>query len=339
MSAIEETDASAARRLSGAIQHDALSEILQVIRFRSMFICRSELGAPWGFRLAGRDFANFHILLQGKCCLDTGADNPRIWLTQGDLVVLPHGGPHVMRDAPDSPTPSLEDLIAGAKSYRRGTLQAGGDGARSILLCGGFNFEERATNPLLSALPAVIHLQGRRPGVEAWVRTVFDFLARESAAALPGAETVITRLADILFIEAVREYFASPGSDKLGLAVALRDPRVGAVLASVHRNPERDWKLDALSKQAGMSRTAFATRFSALVGEPPLRYVTRCRINKAAAILRADHATIQQVAERVGYESELGFSRAFKRFLGTSPAAYREASRVAPALSAMPTPI
>ncbi|TMH29229.1 MAG: AraC family transcriptional regulator, partial [Betaproteobacteria bacterium] len=223
------------QRLSAPIEHDSVSEILQVVRFRGMFICRSELAAPWGFQMGGRDFANFHILLTGKACLEVGSDRRRIWVSAGDLVVLPHGSQHTMRDSPGSKVLKLEDMIATAKRYRRGTLQAGGDGAKCVLLCGGFNFEERTANPLLAVLPKVIHLQGRRPGVDAWVRSVFDFLKRESAAGLPGAEAVITRLADILFIEALRAHFGSADSDRPSLSVALRDPGIGSVLAMLHR--------------------------------------------------------------------------------------------------------
>jgi AraC-like DNA-binding protein/mannose-6-phosphate isomerase-like protein (cupin superfamily) len=312
-------------RLSAAIAHDSVSELLQAVRFRGTFICRSELAAPWGFQMGDRGFANFHILLAGKACLETGSEGRRIWVSAGDLIVLPHGSRHTMRDAPTSKAPKLEDLIAGAKSYRRGILQAGGDGAKCVVLCGGFDFEDRKANPLLAVLPDVIHLQGRRRGVDAWVRTILDFLKRESAKRLPGAEAVITRFADILFIEALRLHFASADSDAPSLSVALRDPAIGAVLGLLHRHPESDWSLEALSRRCGMSRTAFATRFAELVGEPPMRYLTRCRVNQAAKLLRGNSATVQQVAERVGYDSELGFSRAFKRVLGMSPAEYRRA--------------
>ena len=202
----------------------------------------------------------------------------------------------------------------------------GGNGEKTLLLFGGFQFEDRSANPLLSILPDVIHLQGRRRGVDAWVLWVLDFLKRESAAGLPGAEVVITRLADFLFIEALRAYFELPDSDKSGLSVALRDPRIGSALAFLNRHPESDWSLATLSRQAGMSRTSFATRFVELVGEPPMRYLMRCRVNKAAKLLRDGRASVQQVAERVGYDSELGFSRAFKRLVGSSPAEYRRTS-------------
>lgn len=308
------------------IQRDTLSEVLQAARFRSTVLCRSELMAPWGFSVIGRDYAGFHIVLRGKCCLEVDSVGGRTWLSEGDLVILPHGNAHVVRDSPTSPATRLEDLIVGGKTDRRGIIRVGGRGPKTVLVCGGFRFEERAANPLLAALPPVIHLRGHRPGVEAWLRTTFDFLARESDAYRPGADSVITRLADILFIEAIRGYFASPEAEKLGLAVALRDPRIGAALASIHYNPETDWDVKTLARHAGMSRTAFAIQFAKLIGEPPLRYVANCRMSKAAALLRASSATIPQIAERVGYNTEVGFSRAFKRSFGATPAAYRRGS-------------
>jgi AraC-like DNA-binding protein len=311
------------RSAKAAIHRDTLSDVLQAIRFRSTVLCRSELMTPWGFSVIGRDFASFHIVLRGKCCLEVESVGGRTWLSEGDLVVLPHGNAHVVRDSPTSPATQLENLIADGTTDHRGILRAGGRGPKTILVCGGFHFEERATNPVLAALPAVLHLRGRRPGVEAWLRATFDFLERESETYRPGADSVITRLADILFIEAVRGYIASPEAEKAELSVALRDPQVAAALASIHQHPETDWDVKMLARQAEMSRTAFAIQFAKLIGEPPLRYITRCRMDKAAGLLRSSRATIAQIAERVGYETEAGFSRAFKRSLGATPAAYR----------------
>jgi AraC-like DNA-binding protein len=290
------------QRLSAPVEHEFVGEVLQGVRFGGAFICREEIAPPWGFEMGGRDFGNFYILLDGEACLEVGSRCQPIWLSAGDLVVLSRGNQHAMRDSPRS---------------------KGGNGEKTLLLFGGFQFEDRSANPLLSILPDVIHLQGRRPGIDAWVLWVLDFLNRESAAGLPGAEVVITRLADFLFIEALRAYFELPDSDKSGLSVALRDPRIGSALAFLNRHPESDWSLATLSRQAGMSRTSFATRFAELVGEPPMRYLMRCRVNKAAKLLRDGRASVQQVAERVGYDSELGFSRAFKRLVGSSPAEYR----------------
>jgi AraC-like DNA-binding protein len=311
------------RSLSSAIPRDVLSDVLASVRFRSTVLCRAELSAPWGFAVLGRDFATFHVALKGGGFVDVDGIEGRIRLAEGDLVILPQGDAHVVRDSPSTPATRLEELIADGSMDVRGTLQSGGGGAPSVLVCGGFYFEERATNPLLASLPRVIHLRGRSRGVASWVRMTMSFLRREADRRHPGADAVITRLADILFIEALRAYASSTDAKASGFAVALRDPRIGRSLALLHRRPHAGWDLARLAKEAGMSRTAFAVRFHELVGEPPLKYATRCRMDRAAGLLRTSEAPIAQVAERVGYDSEVGFGRAFKRHTGLSPAAYR----------------
>ena len=311
------------RSVTAHVRRDSLSDALQAARFRSTILCRSELAAPWGFSVARRDFAAFHVVLRGRCVLEVDSVTARTWLSAGDLVILPHGNAHAVRDAPGSRIVRLEDLVMDAESDDRGIVRAGGRGSTTFLVCGGFRFEERTSNPLLAALPPVIYLRGRSPGVDAWLRTTFEFLARESLTYRPGGESVITRLADILFIEALRAYFTSPEAEKTGLAVALKDARIGAALASIHERPEANWDINTLARRVGMSRTAFAVQFAKFVGEPPRHYVLRCRMNKAADLLRTSTATIPQIGERTGYNTESSFSRAFKRVFGRTPAGYR----------------
>jgi AraC-like DNA-binding protein len=318
---------SAMHNISETIARDVLSDVLAPVRFRSStIICRSEMRAPWGFAVLGRDFATFHVVLRGGGLVEVDGVDKQIDLSEGDLVILPQGSPHVVRDSPSSPATRLEELIAGGSVDERGMLHKGGSGPLSVLVCGGFYFEDRATNPLLSSLPRVIHLRGRSRGVASWVRVALEFLRRESNAGRPGADAVITRLADILFIEALREHASSPEARESGFAVALRDPRIGRSLARLHSRPQADWNLERLAKEAGMSRTAFSVRFRELVGESPLKYTTRCRMDRAAGLLRSTGASVAQVAERVGYDSEIGFGRAFMRYAGVSPAAYRRRS-------------
>src|SRR5712691_8008014 len=186
-----------------ASRPDELSDILQSVRFRSAILCRSVLTAPWGFSVVGRDFASFHFVTRGACCLDVDGVEGRFWLSAGDLVILPLGNAHVVRDSPSSSATRLEDLIAASLRKDHGTLRSGGGGKLTSLLCGGFHFDDR-TNPVLAGLPPVIHLRGRTNGVETWLRIALTFLADEAKSDRPGADTVVTRLADILFIEAVR---------------------------------------------------------------------------------------------------------------------------------------
>jgi len=296
--------------------------VLQSIRFQTAIYCRSELSAPWGFSVRGRDFATFHLVTHGRCCLDVDGLRRRAWLAAGDLIILPTGRAHMVRDAPSSPVTHLEDLIADAPRDDGGMLRSGGGGASTALVCGGFQFEDRA-NPVIASLPPLIHLRGRHRGANGWLNLALEFLGEEAESQRPGAETILVRLADVLFIEAVRAYLSAPGTSKSGLAAALRDPRIATAVVAIHRQPEVRWDIQRLAKQAAMSRAAFADRFKALVGESPISYLTRCRMNKAMGLLASAHVPLSQVAARVGYESEASFGRAFKRETGMSPAAYR----------------
>jgi AraC-like DNA-binding protein len=305
---------------------DVLSDVLHSVRFRGTVMCRSELSAPWGFEVQGRDFASFHHVVRGHGCLEVEGIPGLRQLAPGDLVILPHGNAHIVRDAPGSPSDRLERLIAGGGLDPLGNLRAGGGGAETVLVCGGFHFDDRRFNPLLTALPPVLHLRGAHRG-SAWLRTALAILERESCSGRPGSETVVSRLADVVFIEAVRTYFQSTEARREGMGAALSDPRIGAALAAVHRRPEAAWDLGALARTAGMSRTAFALRFRSLIGETPLRYVTARRMEKAQALLRESTATISQIAESVGYETEVGFHRAFKRHFLVAPARFRRRGR------------
>jgi len=311
------------RRLASGIRSDHLSAVLQSVRFQSAIYCRSELSAPWGFSVLAREFATFHLVTRGRCCLQVDGLKPLVWLADGDLIILPTGRAHTVRDAPSSPVTHLEELTALAQRDASGTLRSGGGGAATVLVCGGFQYEDRA-NPLLASLPPLIHLHGRRRGTDGWLNLTLAFLAEEAESRRPGAETAMVRLADLLFIEAVRAYVSAPGAPKLGLAAALRDPRIATVVVSIHRQPEAEWDVRRLARQAAMSRAAFVNRFKLLVGESPMSYVTRCRMSRATALLASSRLPLSEIAARAGYESEASFGRAFKRTVGTSPAAYRK---------------
>jgi AraC-like DNA-binding protein len=315
------------KKLTGSIQRDDLSDLLHAVRFRGVLLCRSELSAPWGFSVLGRDFASFHLVTRGRCCVDVEGVEERLWLSKGDLVILPGGNAHTVRDSPGSPSTRLEELVAGPGFDGRGTLRTGGGGDRTVIVCGGFQFDDPAADPIVASLPPVIHLRSRGPVVGSWLRMALAFLSHEAEAGRPGADAAVARLADLLFIEALRVYFAAPENARSGLAAALRDPRIAAAVLAIQRQPESPWGVAKLARQVSMSRTAFAVRFRALVGESPMAYVIRCRMHKASGMLRSSDETIGRVAERVGYDSPASFGRAFRRWNGASPAAYRSLRR------------
>jgi AraC-like DNA-binding protein len=255
-------------------------------------------------------------------------------LTSGDLVALPHGHEHVLRDVDGSDVVSLQSLLdctdASERRQQARQLRVGGEGAVTTLVSGSINFEDRRNNPLLAVLPPVIPLLGEAGRSVPWLESTLQFIACEATARRPGAQTVISRLADILFIQIVRGHLAALGEatgDGPGWLGALAEPQIGAALSLVHQRPEQSWTVASLAQRVGMSRSAFASRFTRLVGEPPLHYVTRWRMQKAAGLLREGRSTLAEIAEQVGYESETAFSKAFKRAVGSSPGAYRRASR------------
>ncbi len=268
--------------------------------------------------------ARFHIILDGQLWLRTGSGDP-IELTRGDLVALPHGDGHSLFDAPTSATRSLPELLREKKGKDR--LRVGGEGAKATFWSGRIEFEDSRGNPLLAVLPRVIILRGELAKSVQWLEPTLAILSSESCSERPGSQTVVSRLADVIFIQIVRGYLNSLGGEGTGWLPALADPQVGAALALVHQSPERDWTVQELAQRVAMSRSAFAARFTRMVGEPPLHYVTRWRMQRAAALLRDGQASIAQVAEAVGYESEAAFSKAFKRAMGVAPGAYRRATR------------
>jgi AraC-like DNA-binding protein len=309
---------------------DVLTDVLQTVRVSSVCYGRVELGPPWGIAVDRSETASFHVVLRGSCWLEVEGRADQVPLTSGDLFALPHGHRHTLRDAPDRPTRPIGELIGRECSASvGGTLRIGDpDGVgTSTLVCGAFHFEDRRNNPLLNVLPPLVLIRGEDGRAVHWLEPTLQFMACEAASGRPGARTVISRLADILFIQIVRGFLASTPETRRGWLRALSDPQIGTALSLVHQQPHHPWTVATLASKVGMSRSTFAGRFAELVGEPPLHYVTRWRMQKAAALLREGSATLGDIADRVGYESEAAFSKAFKRWVGSAPGAYRKAAR------------
>jgi len=307
---------------------DVLTDVLETVRVSSVCYGRIELGAPWGLRVGRSDAAAFHVLLRGSAWLEVDGMGEAVQLASGDLFALPHGHAHTLRDSLDTPARPLEELVHRAAACTGAQAKHGGSGAGSTLVCGAFRFEDRRNNPLLSVLPPLVLIKGEDGRAVHWLEPTLQFMACEAASARPGAQTVVSRLADILFIQVVRGFLASTPETQRGWLRALTEPQIGAALALIHHDPRQPWTVATLASKVGMSRSTFAGRFTELVGEPPLHYVTRWRMQRAAALLRDGKATLADIADRVGYESEAAFSKAFKRWVGAAPGAYRKAARV-----------
>lgn len=302
---------------------DVLADIMACIRLHGALFCRAILGAPWGFTVPKRKNATFHFVASGKCTLEVdGLRNPTN-LAASDLVILPHGNRHTLRDEPESPIRDLDELLSAYPLKKDCVLKHGGNGRSTVMLCGGFVIENANANLLLGSLPPVLLLPADRLKSLRWLRSALDWMISEMRDLGPGSEAVTDRLSEILFVEALRAYCADCNVADGAWVQALADPLIGPALALIHHEPETRWTVATIAQSVGISRSSFASKFERLVGEPPLQYVTRCRLGKAARLLQTSRARIPEIARLVGYSSVVAFHKAFKRFHQVAPGEFR----------------
>jgi AraC family transcriptional regulator, alkane utilization regulator len=305
---------------------DALTDILKTVSLQGSVFCRSELTAPWGIAFSAGDAAQFHVVRRGRCWLsvdETGHVDPPLRLDAGDLVMLPKGQAHVMRDDPRTPPTPLMQLLRRDSPDSCGPLVFGGGGESVTLVCGYFRFLSGVVHPLLSILPSVVVLRGEGGRARSWLESTLGLMAEEAVAARPGREKLIDRLTEVLFIQVLREHLEEQGATAPSWLAALKDEQMAAALGMMHRQPDLPWTIQELASRVAMSRSAFCTRFRELVGEPPLQYLTRWRMEVAASHLREARLTLPEISTRVGYQAEAAFSKVFKRLWGMAPGQYR----------------
>jgi AraC-like DNA-binding protein len=302
---------------------DSLGEALHVLRMRGTFYSRCELTAPWGLILpAFPESMMFHVVTSGRCWLEVDGAEPRL-LQPGDLGLVPHAEGHRLASEPGVAGVDLFSSRREAISEHYEVIRIDGGGAPTNLLCGTVSFDHPAARHLISLLPRVISVDGWRSSETEWIASTLRFIAAEAREPRPGGETVITRLADILVIQAIRAWIEQDPAAQTGWLRALRDRQIGHAITLIHRDPARAWTVANLATEVAMSRSAFAARFTELVGEPVMHYVARWRMHVAHTWLKEEDATLRELALRLGYRSEAAFSRAFKRYLGISPGAVR----------------
>jgi AraC-like DNA-binding protein len=305
---------------------DPLGEALQFLRMNGAFYCRSELTAPWGLTLPRMPgYLWFHVVTSGRMWLETSEDEAR-WIQLGDLALVPHGEGHVLRSERGAPAPGILELERELVSDRYEILRHGEGGAPTGLICGAVRFEHPAARNLIEILPGTIHVEAATSPRLEWMQSMLRLMAAEAAELRPGGEAVITRLGDILVIQAIRAWIESDPAAHTGWLGALQDPLIGRAISLIHREPAREWTVASLADELAMSRSAFAARFTELVGEPVMRYVARWRMHVAVAALKEEGATVGELADRLGYRSEAAFSRAFKRVIGASPGAVKRSA-------------
>jgi AraC-like DNA-binding protein len=302
---------------------DPLGEVLHSLKLTGSFYCRCELTAPWGIALpAFEGNMMFHIVTQGHCLLDVEGEKP-VLLKTGSLALIPHGQGHNIRSASNATLLPLFDIPVKRISERYEVMTYGGGQESATITCGVVSFNQLTGQQLVSFLPKVLLTDSLAESENTWMQSTLDFIAREAKAMRPGGETVITHLADIVIIQTIRSWLDSASQANDGWLAALRDNYIGRALHTMHSEPEKDWNVVSLAKSVGMSRSGFSARFSQLVGTSAKRYLTDWRLQLAQIQLLENSDPLLMIAERLGYQSEVSFSRAFKRKFGVSPGSVR----------------
>ena len=318
---------------------DPLGATLHQLQLAGTLYCRADLTAPWGIDIPALDDCMIlHVVTTGRCWLEVGDDEP-VLVEAGGVALVPHGAGHVMRSAPGAPATPLFDIPVETLSERSERIEHGGGGEPTQTLCVVVRFDQVAAARLVAQLPRVLRVDAWTAEDDDWLRSTLRFLAREARDLRPGGEAVLTRLADILVVQLIRRWLDTAPEPETGWLAALRDPHLGRALAALHQAPAHPWTVAELAEVAALSRSAFAARFTDVVGEPVMRYLTRWRLQLAREQLRKGDEPLVVLAERCGYRSEAAFCRAFKREFGLSPGrARREAAAAAPGADVLASP-
>ena len=300
---------------------DVAGELLRDVRIASSVLCRSVMGAPWGFGVAARRAGSFHVVLRGRGYLEVEGRPEPVELAAGDRVVLPRGHAHWVRDAPATAAPWLTTILD-RNLVVDGELHFGGDeGPTTEIVCGIFHLEG-ADPPWLERLPSAVVSHG--DDADAHRRSEIGAALRDEARdPTPGGAVVVNRLLEALLADALSRELASLALDAPPSVRAIADRRIGATLARLHDAPEEAWTVQQMAKVATMSRSAFAERFRTLVGSAPMAYLTELRLARAARLLRSSDLTTEEIARRIGYGSNAALARAFRSRYGVTPAAFR----------------
>ncbi|MFF9621275.1 AraC family transcriptional regulator [Streptomyces griseosporeus] len=302
---------------------DVLSDAVAAMRSGRPHSGLRDKYAPWGLRFAASEGAGFHVVLRGSAWLRPSEGEP-VALGPGDVVFLAHGRGHALASGPGV---ALEDvrLEADGSWPALPPPEPGAPPADTVMLCGAYTLDRSRAHPLLSELPEVVHLPAR-VGAHRSLRTAVELLGQELEERGPGSDTIVTSLLDTLLLYILRAWWEGErhaDGHPTGWAAALTDPAVATALRAIHADPAHPWTVEELGSVGGLSRAAFARRFTALVGSPPLAYLTWWRMTTAGRLLRGEDVPLRRVAERAGYTSEFAFAKAFKREFGVTPGQYR----------------
>ena len=306
---------------------DPLNEVLQLLQMSGTLYCNAELSDPWGLEIPQIEGVMFvEVVTSGQCWLELEGQSP-LFLPEGSLVVIPRGNRHQLRGNPGDRVTPLEEVPIERIGERFEKMRFGGSGRLTRITYFGIRFDPYLAERLVRMLPKVLHLRTQVED-ESWLNSTIHFIKQEAEMQPPGSETIITRLADVLVIQVIRAWVQNNQNQQQGWIAGLYDPKIGKALSLMHRHPEINWQVETLANKVGMSRSGFSARFSNLVGESVFHYLTQLRIQLARRELTSTKDTIAKIAERVGYDSEPAFSRAFKRVTGSAPGSIRKRQEI-----------
>ena len=300
---------------------DPLTDILAGLRIRTANFTRLDASAPWGIDSSGERGVNFVLLVRGSAILTTPDSPHPIALRSGDVFLKLDGTPYSLYDHEDS---SLIDCVDVEKQRVGNHIRIGGGGALTTFVSGSFELDALEARPLLRALPSLLHLKLDQHRSLAF-QSVLEMLALETESPGLGSEAVISRLFELLFVHAIRAYSTQPGGPSRGWLGAIADRQLARALEAMHGAPAEGWTVESLARTAGMSRSGFAARFKAVVGQPPLDYLTQWRMYCATRLLQRGNVALSEVSRQVGYESVAAFNRVFRREIAMTPGAFRRA--------------
>lgn len=302
---------------------DILSQILRSIRLRGgVFFC-SKLAAPWGMTLQAAQQPRFHIVLEGRCYLQADEMAAPVVLRSGDFVLLTRGSAHWIADSATSDRIASEAAVA---AHQRGTPLFKGSAISTRLLCGRFDFETRLPHPLIATLPAIICSTDVDRTQRDWLQESARLIGREFEQREAGSDVLIDRICEALFVQMLRHHRTLSGVQS-GFLSALHDSVLQRALQFLHNDLAADWTVERLALQCNTSRSAFAARFQQKIGMPPMAYLTMWRMQNALALLRDTPLSLAQIAEHLGYSSDMALAKAFKRYFGETPGDMRKAMR------------
>lgn len=310
---------------------DALSETLRAVRLAGAFFVQGRFTAPWSYRSpcaaalapmlepGAERVVIFHLITEGECFVDLPGQEP-MRVVAGEAVLFPMGDEHLMCSrAGLDPAQEIDEVLL----ERPRLIELGGGGASTQLLCGYMACDERLGKLLLGGLPRILRVSLRASHAGSWLEAAVRYALIEAKSERPGGEGVLSKLAEVMFIEMLRLHMTTQGPSTRGWLAGVGDRIVGAALNAIHSEPARDWTLASLASHAGSSRSVLADRFQQLVGATTMQYLTQWRMLLAANLLVRSNVTLARVAEQVGYETDTAFSRAFRREYGMPPAAWR----------------